>query len=316
MEIFDGHRALFRPLIQPAIALGNFDGVHVGHQRLLGQTVRAAERLGGDALVFTFDPHPASVLAPESAPPLLTPRPRKLELFAAMGLSAAIIEPFTAELAALSPDDFARAILVDVIGARHVVVGYDFAYGNKRAGNAETLRAFGRAHGFEVAIIEPVMAGGVVASSSQVRAFLRQGDMAGARLVLGRDFDVDGLVVRGEGRGRIIGVPTANLHTGGVLLPMPGVYAVRARVQGGEPGALPGCDDAALAVANLGNRPTFGGQDLSLEVHLLDVTADLYGRTLRVEFVERLRGEQRFDGIESLVRQIRTDIDHARIALA
>lgn len=320
MEIFDGHRALFRPLFTPAIALGNFDGVHLGHQRLLSETLDAARRLGGDSVVLTFEPHPAQVLAPHAAPPLLTTRARKLELVAAAGIRACIVEPFTPELARLAPDEFARSILVDIIGARHVVVGYDFTYGHNRAGNADTLQEFGRDHGFAVQVIEPVTVDGVIASSTAVRERVRSGDMAGARPLLGRNYDVDGTVVRGDGRGRSIGIPTANLELGGTLLPARGVYAVRVRIidgdSDGDGDARGGGSQRSATlpgVANLGMRPTFTDREqLTVEVHLLDFSGDLYGRALRVEFVDRLRGEQRFPDVDALVQQIRADIDRAR----
>ncbi len=315
MEIFDGHRALFRPLFDPAIALGNFDGVHRGHQRLLSETRTAAAQLGGDAAVLTFEPHPARLLAPAVAPPLITARSRKLELLAAAGISACIVEPFTRELAALGPDQFLQEIVVDVIRARHVIVGYDFTYGYQRSGTTDTLREFGDRHGFEVTVVEPVSVGGVVASSSVVREFLRRGDLDGAGRILGRAFDIDGRVVRGAGRGRTIGIPTANLRVeNDLVLPKPGVYAVRAHILDGgprDPGStgLPG-------VANLGTSPTFtDGQALSLEVHLLDLgpeDGDLYDRCLRVEFIARLRDEVRFSGVEALLAQIRADIEKAR----
>lgn len=311
MEIFEGHRALFRPLIAPAIALGNFDGVHLGHQRLLGAAVAASRALGGDAVAYTFDPHPAAVLAPAKAPRLITSRARKLELLAETGISACVIEPFTRELAALAPEDFLQEILVEILDARHIVVGYDFTYGRDRAGNTETLRAFGAARGIAVEIIEPVEVAGVVVSSTRVRALVRDGAVAKARALLGRDFDVDGTVVRGDGRGARIGVPTANIAVDSALLPAGGVYAVRAQILDGASRSplLPG-------VANLGTNPTFVDRaELSLEVHLLDTAVDLYGKTMRVCFVERLRGEQRFDGVDALVHQIHADIDRARTIL-
>lgn len=316
MEIFDGHQALFRPLVTPAIALGNFDGVHLGHQRLFGETVAAARRLGGDAVVFTFEPHPTRVLAPHAAPPLLTPLARKLELIAAAGMSACVVEPFTPALAAMSPKEFVEVILVRTMGARHVVVGYDFSYGQRRAGTPETLRQAGPAHGFSVEVIEPVKVGDVVASSTRARALIAEGDMAAVRSLLGRDFDVGGTVVPGDGRGRTIGIPTANLALGEVMLPRPGVYAVRMRILEGDAEAAHG--GAALpGVANLGTRPTFStGQALSFEVHLLDFSGDLYGKKVRVEIVSRLRGEKRFSGPAELVAQIHADIAEGRRRLA
>jgi riboflavin kinase/FMN adenylyltransferase len=310
MEIFDGHRALFRPLFNPAVAIGNFDGVHRGHQRLLAQTVAAAQRLGGDAVVLTFDPHPARVLAPDRAPPALSTRARKLELFAELGISACVVEPFTPELSRLEPEQFLRSILVDVLGARHVVVGYDFVFGHDRSGNTDTLQRFAQSHGFEVEIIAPVAVEQVVASSSRVRSLLGEGLVREAAALLGRDYDVDGTVVHGDGRGASIGVPTANIDGIQCMLPAHGVYAVRLQVLDGAPTdqirALPG-------VANLGRKPTFGADHgLSLEVHVLDFSGDLYGRTVRVGFVERLRGEHRFAGVDALVAQIHADIEQAR----
>ena len=307
MEIFEGHRALFRPLRVPAVAIGNFDGVHLGHQRLLDTAVAAARALGGDAVVFTFEPHPATVLAPQKAPPLLTSLPRKLELLARAGISACVLEPFTRELAEMSPEAFLQSILVETLGARHIVVGYDFTYGRDRAGTAASLRAFGAARGIGVDVIEPVEVNGVVVSSTRVRDLVREGDMPGARALLGRDYDLDGTVVRGDGRGARIGMPTANLAVDSQLLPRAGVYAVRVQL-------LEGADARPVpAVANLGTNPTFVDRtELSLEVHLLDFSGDLYGQRLRVQLVERLRGEQRFSGIDALLQQIRADIERAR----
>jgi riboflavin kinase/FMN adenylyltransferase len=320
MEIFEGHRALFRPLASPSVALGNFDGVHRGHQALLARAIAAARRGGGDAVAFTFDPHPAAVLAPDRAPRLITTRGRKLELLAAAGIDACVVEPFTRALAALSPDDFARTVLCDILGARHVVIGYDFAYGARRAGTPETLAAFGRDHGFSTEIVEPVAIDGVVASSSRIRSCLEAGETAEAAALLGRPFDVDGVVVHGAGRGRTIGVPTANVRVEAEILPAPGVYAVRLqRLQSTEPGTppwLPG-------VANLGTNPTFVTDGaLGLEVHLLDLAptgetrlgprGDLYDQRVRVAFIERQRPEQRFASVDALIAQIQADIARAR----
>jgi riboflavin kinase/FMN adenylyltransferase len=308
VELFEGHRALFRPLQSPAVALGNFDGLHRGHRELLHRARAAADRMGGDAVVYTFEPHPARVLAPDLAPPLITTLDRKLELIADCGIDVAVVEPFTRELASLSPDDFLGTVVVDVLKARHVVVGYDFTYGHKRSGTTETLRASGAKAGFEVEVVDPVTIEGIIASSTKVREFVHEGNLPGARLLLGRNFEVDGVVVKGAGRGASIGVPTANLEVGNTLMPKGGVYAVRVTPLDGESASEP-----MNGVANLGTNPTFVADgNLVLEVHLLDFSGDLYDRRLRVGFIERLRGERRFSGVDELVAQIRADIEHAR----
>ncbi len=313
MEVFDGHRSLLRPLAAPAIAIGNFDGVHAGHRALLAKAVQCAERLGGDAVALTFDPHPARVLAPDLAPALITPRARKLELIAESGIDVCVVEPFTRELAGLEPDDFLDTILVETLRAREVVVGYDFSYGKKRAGTVNALKRYGEEHGFITHVIEPVTVNDLVASSTKVRNFATTGKLDGVRLLLGRDFDVDGTVVKGDKRGRTLGFPTANLRVAAEqLLPSAGVYAVRCRILDD----LTDGDRSYPGVANLGTNPTFVTDgDLSLETHFFDFDRDIYGRRLRVSFVERIRGERRFDGVEELVAQITEDADRARRAL-
>ena len=308
MDVFLGTQTA-RRLRDPVVAIGNFDGVHVGHRQLLDLTRDRARALGGEAGVLTFEPHPAKVLAPALAPPLLCTPARKRELIAEAEMDALVLEPFTPELASLPPETFIADILVARLGAREVVVGYDFTYGRERGGNVTTLAAAGERHGFAVHVVPQVTVHGLVASSTKIREFLHEGNVAGARLLLGRDFDVDGTVVRGAGRGNTIGVPTANIAAEGELLPRRGVYAVRAQVDGG-----PFIDGAA----NLGTNPTFtasaGG--VSLEVHLLQPVGDLYGRRMRVAFHAWLRAEERFPSVDALVAQIRRDIESARTALA
>ena len=199
MDVFPGHRRLTRRLTAPAVTIGNFDGVHLGHQRLLARARAGAAELGGEAVALTFDPHPAAVLAPHLAPRLITPTRRKLELLAAAGLDVCVVEPFDRDLAGLSPDAFARDILAGALGARRIVVGYDFTFGKKRAGNTAMLRDLGRELGFDVEVVEPVTVDGLVASSTRVRAFITEGNLEGARLLLGRDVEIDGVVVRGAG---------------------------------------------------------------------------------------------------------------------
>ncbi|HUH05829.1 MAG TPA: bifunctional riboflavin kinase/FAD synthetase [Kofleriaceae bacterium] len=313
MEIFEGHRALFRPLASPAVAVGNFDGVHLGHQRLIAEAIAAAGDLGGDAVVYTFDPHPARLFAPDRAPALICTRERKLELLAACGVDVCIVEPFTRELASMGPDEFLDQVFRAVLGARCVVVGYDFTFGHQRAGTVDTLRVFGAAHGIDIRVIEPVAADAVVASSTEVRARVTAGDLRGAAALLGRDFDLDGEVVRGAGRGRELGIPTANIDFGASeLIPPLGIYATWVQVLDSD---RP--EHRYAGATSLGTNPTFGaGGARTLEVYLLDFDGDLYGKRLRVGFIERLRGEVAFEGVDALLAEIRDDVRRTRTIFA
>jgi riboflavin kinase/FMN adenylyltransferase len=303
MQVFAGHRALDRALRAPAVAIGNFDGVHRGHQALLAAARAAADAQGGEAVVLTFDPHPISVLMPHLAAPLINTTARKCELLAERGVDATVVEPFVPELANLTADEFVDQVLVDALRARHVVVGWDFHYGAGRTGTTETLRAHGARRGFTVEIVDRVTIDGEPASSTRVRGHLRAGDLAAAEKLSGHGYDVDGVVVHGAKRGRTIGVPTANVAPDGDLLLAPGIYACRL--------------DGRAAVASLGTNPTFVERGkLVLEVHVLDWDGDLYDRRVRVAFITRLRDEAKFDSIDALVDQIRADIADARKHLA
>ena len=293
-----------------AVAIGNFDGVHLGHQALFAQA-----RKRSPSVALTFEPHPARVLAPQYAPPLICVPERKRELIAGCGISNLIEQPFTREFASLAPDAFVSLLLET--GATEIVVGHDFTYGKGRAGSVDTLRAALERGGARLAVVPPVSVDGMVCSSTKVREFVLEGRVEAAAKLLGRPFDLSGEVVRGAGRGRKLGWSTANIRTANELLPEVGVYAVRGRL-------LPG--GAAIAgAANLGLNPTFrsdaalagaaGRPPLSLEVHLIDFARDIYGETLRVEFVERLREERRFPGIDALKAQIADDVRRAKILL-
>jgi riboflavin kinase/FMN adenylyltransferase len=299
----------FRPLglRAPAVTIGNFDGVHRGHRALVGETLARARAAGGEAVALTFDPHPARVLAPARVPAALTTLEQKAELLAELGLDVLAALPFTPEVAALSPEGFAGAVLAGALGAREVIVGEEFRFGRGRSGDAATLARLGGALGFSVGAVPPVMDGGRPVSSSRVREALAEGDVAHAAALLARPHFVDGMVVEGDRRGRTIGVPTANLDTDGAFLPARGVYAGRCRLPGGE---------VRLAVVNVGERPTFGGGAVTIEAHLLDYSGDLYGKRLRLSFAARLRAEQRFGSAEELVAQIRRDVDRARALVA
>lgn len=307
-----------------AVALGNFDGVHLGHRALLTRAAGLAHASGGRAAALTFEPHPAKVLAPALAPPLIDTPEKKLELLAAAGMDVAIVLPFDAALAVTPPGDFAAALLDT--GVVELVVGFDFSYGRARAGGVETLRqaALGRAR---VHVVPPVRldggdGDGLVVSSTRVREFVLAGRVDAAALLLDRPFSLDGVVVKGVGRGRQLGYPTANLATANELMPGLGVYAVRCRLDRRGP--------AIRGAANIGVNPTFrpdvapgespGRTPVSLEVFLIDFPPDgasgeIYERTLRVEFIQRLRPERRFPGVDALKAQIALDVEAARAIL-
>lgn len=287
-----------------AVTVGVFDGLHAGHRAVLARLQRRAEELGGlETAVVTFDPHPLAVVAPEHAPRLLTDIPHRLELLARAGLDLAAVVPFDEEVRLLTPAAFASLVLAEALHARLVTVGEDFRFGHQRVGNVASLAELGNAHGFTAEIL-PLVGGQAPISSTRVRGMVAAGDVEAAAAALGRPHEVRGTVVAGEGRGRTLGFPTANVDLPPDLaVPGTGVYAVRA----GRPGEglLPG-------VANVGTRPTFGGGRSSVEIHLLKGAVDLYGATLRVAFIARLRDERRFAGPADLVAQITADVAAAR----
>ncbi len=291
-----------RDLKGAALCMGNFDGVHLGHVALFREATRH-----GKAAALTFWPHPGKVLQPELAPKLITTQSRKLELMAEAGLAATIVQPFSLEFAHTTREGF-EALLLDTLSVGHLVVGYDFTYGRARAGTVETLREAAAVRGAQVHVVPQVSVEGVVVSSSRVREYILEGRVSAARRLLGRWFDLEGTVVTGQGRGRTIGWPTANVDTPNELRPAAGVYAVRLRLEG-EGGWLGG-------VANIGVKPTFGGSEVTVEAHLFDFQADLYGKRLRVQFIERLRPERRFGSIAELSNQIHRDAETAREVIA
>ncbi len=302
---------------EPCVAIGNFDGVHRGHQALVAAAVTRARERQGTAVVLTFDPHPARVLAPERAPGALTTLAPTAELLASRGADAMTVLTFDAALARLTPAEFASRILAGSLRARRVFVGVGFRFGHRQTGDVATLEALGQDHGFAVEAIVPVSEGSEPISSSRVRDALAAGDVAEARALLGRAYAIDGRVVVGDGRGRTIGVPTANLVSENEVIPARGVYSARCRL-GLDPAAAAPARDAAsfAAVVNVGLRPTFGGTTTTIETHLLAFDGDLYGSPLRLSFEQRLREERRFPDPQALVAQIRDDIARARAQLA
>lgn len=289
------------------VTIGNFDGVHRGHREILARALEGARAHGVELVVLTFEPHPTRILAPDRASPLLTGLDRKLELIAEAGAACTVVQVFDRRFSAQSPREFAREVLLG-LRAREVYIGANFHFGKDRAGNGAVLTALGAELGFAAVVVQPVTSGGETISSSRVRELLAAGDLDRAADLLGRRFDLDGLVVEGDRRGRLLGFPTANLRTVVEALPRDGVYAVRARVLG-----APG-EGWMRGVMNIGVRPTFAA-GRSIEVHLLDVARELYGTTMRIECVARLRDEMRFDGVEALRAQITRDAAEARTVL-
>ncbi|HSM19640.1 MAG TPA: bifunctional riboflavin kinase/FAD synthetase, partial [Hyphomicrobiales bacterium] len=291
------------------VAIGNFDGVHRGHQAVLEATARTAASVAGPMAVMVFEPHPRTFFRPDLSLFRLTPLEVKAHLMSALGVDCLAVLDFDAGLAAVPARDFVADILVRGLGVRHVVIGYDFCFGKARQGNAGLLREMGAELGFGVTVVERVNAHGEDAapySSSEIRCLLQDGRPREAADLLGYWWTVIGEVVEGDRRGRTIGFPTANIRLAGQGEPHLGVYAVRARPVDGAGG------DVWAGVANLGRRPTFEKQDVLLEVNLFDFAGDLYGRKLIVEFVDFLRPEQKFDGLDALKAQIAADAAKAR----
>ncbi|MFN3868867.1 MAG: bifunctional riboflavin kinase/FAD synthetase [Hyphomicrobiaceae bacterium] len=288
------------------LAIGNFDGVHRGHQALLADVRAHAARLGAPAGVMVFEPHPREFFMPDEPHFHLTPMPLKLACFDELGLDVAIVSTFDAALASLSASDFITQQLVERLAPRHVVIGYDFFFGKGRTGTPETMREAGARMGFGVSVIAPVAEGGEVFSSTAIRLKLAQGDIAGAEHALGRLWRVAGVVRGGAKRGTGLGFPTANIALDPGTALAHGIYAVWAEVEG----------ERHAAAAYLGTRPTFDDGAPVLEVFLLDFDGDLYGRELSVSFVAHIRGDRRFDGAEALKTQMQIDCDAARRILA
>lgn len=301
MRVFRGHS---RPVPAPVVlAIGNFDGVHLGHAALLRRLAEIASQRGLAPTVLSFEPHPREFFAPTSAPARLTTLREKLELLAESGATQAMICPFNAAFAALSADAFIEKVLVRGCQVRHLIIGDDFRFGCGRSGDFSLLQAAGQHHGFTVEAMGSVMLDGERVSSSAVRQALAAGNMERAALLLGRPYIIDGQVAHGDKVGRQLGFATANIRIRHNPLPMTGVFAVEVGGLGERP--LPG-------VANLGIRPTVGGTRPLLEVHLFDFDRDIYGAHISVRFVHKLRDEQRFPNFDALKAQIAADAAAAR----
>jgi riboflavin kinase / FMN adenylyltransferase len=289
---------------QPVLALGNFDGVHRGHRKILERVRRVAGERGATSVVMTFDPHPPRVVRPDKAPPLLMTKAQKLEAIADAGVQGAAIVRFTTALSRWDPETFVRTVLVDWLRVGEVWVGANFLFGHDRAGNFSMLRVLGGRLGFKAEKIDPVRYKDFVVSSTRVRRLVSEGRVDEAGALLGHQYFVDGIVMRGDQRGRTLGFPTSNLCTENELLPPHGVYATTARV---GPLVYP-------SVTNIGTRPTVDESGRTVvETHIFGFDRDLYGQSIRIGFVQRLRDERRFESLDALRAQIDADCQRARV---
>lgn len=306
MEIVRGLES-YPPDSPPSVvALGAFDGIHLAHQKILATARARARALGVIALALTFEPHPLVILQPERAPIPITEPSENLARIAAQGVDVTVVVPFTLEFSLIEAEAFVRDVLCHRLKAREVVVGFNHTFGRGARGDARLLVEFGPKYGFVVRVIPPLSVDGVAVSSSAIRVALGAGDVARARRFLGHPYTVRGRVLRGKGRGRQLGFPTANLKPERELILAPGVYAARATWEGGSAGA----------VVNVGVRPTFGEGEYWVEAYLLEFSDDLYDKVLALDFLDRIRPEQKFPDAEALRAQVARDVARAAQLLA
>lgn len=303
MQVIRGIEKL--PIENTVITIGNFDGVHIGHQKIFDYVKRKALNINGKSLVITFHPHPIKVLFKEHPLRLITTTDDKLKLIEKCGIDITVLISFTHEFAQIEAEDFVREILVDKLNAKWVVVGYDYRFGKGRKGDRELLKRLGTTYDFKVKVLKAYKKKGKILSSTGVRKALTEGNIREANLFLGRAYHIDGKVIKGAGRGSsILGYPTANIEPFQEIIPKEGVYAVRV--------TLPHLSKTYKGVANIGKNPTFGNKNLSYEVHIFDFMENLLGKDIRVHFIERLRDEKKFSSPHELKQNIANDIEEAK----
>jgi riboflavin kinase/FMN adenylyltransferase len=307
MKTIVGLKNIQQPLKNPALTIGNFDGVHLGHQVLYQRVKEWARKLDGESVVMTFHPHPMRILVPENDLSFITSHERKMELIAACGIDTAIVIPFRRDFAQISARDFVEKILVGTIGVKAIVVGHDYRFGRKREGDIDYLTRLGVEFRFAVDIVPAIQIDGMLVSSTKIRQLVKGGQLQDASRLLGRPYEVTGTVIKGRDRGgRLLGFPTANVKVSDKACPKGGVYAVQVLVKG----------KTYRGAANLGYNPTFADTEFSVEVFILDFHENIYDERITVRFVERLRDEKRFSGVEELKEQIHLDVQKARDILA
>ncbi|MFA4910144.1 MAG: bifunctional riboflavin kinase/FAD synthetase [Desulfobacteria bacterium] len=302
MEIIRGTANLKKKFNTPVITIGNFDGIHLGHQKIFKDVKRRSSELKGDSIVYTFEPHPLNILFPHKKVPLITSFSEKIKLIEESGIDFVICEDFTPEYANLSPRQFVKDILLDKIGVKAVFVGHDYAFGKGRKGNIDTLKQLGEELVFEVHVVDAVKVDAILVSSTKIRDTIQKGDVKKVAGFLGRSYSISGKVEKGKSRGKGLGFPTANLKSVEEICPKPGIYAVHVSYR----------DQPYQGVVNIGFNPTFKDKTLSIEVYILKFNKDIYDEYIKISFVERLRDEKAFDSPETLVEQIKKDVEMAR----
>ena len=306
MKIFDHLDKIREPFKNAVITIGNFDGVHIGHQALFHEVIEKAEAIDGTSIAMTFEPHPIRVLKQNGHPPLITLYEQKAELIERTGIDVLICVPFNKAFASMSADQFITHLLVKKLGMKAIVVGEDYSFGQNREGNIDMMKAFAHDYGFEVIVANWIKASKGIAdriSSTRIRELVMEGHMAEAEKMLGRNYQIRGRVVTGRDRGgKLLGIPTANINLHDELCPKTGIYAVTVEIEGRQHNG----------VANIGYSPTFEDHEFTVEVHILDFNANIYGEKIRVNFIKRIRDEIKFSNISELIDQIKMDIAAAR----
>jgi riboflavin kinase/FMN adenylyltransferase len=310
MKIIDRLENITRPFKNAVITIGNFDGVHIGHQALFHEVVEKADVIGGTSIAMTFNPHPIRVLQKNNNPPLITLHEQKIELIERAGIEVLICIPFTEQFASISAEDFIKDLLINKIGMKAIVVGKDYTFGKNREGNLAFLKSFASQLGYEVIVADWIKATQNVSeriSSTKIRELVMSGKVEPARKMLGRHYQIRGRVVKGRDRGgKLLGIPTANINLQDELCPKTGIYAVTVEYNNG----------IYNGVANIGYSPTFDDNQFTVEVHLLDFAENIYNKKIRVNFIERIRDEKKFGNISELKEQINQDIETAKRILA
>ena len=310
MKIIDHLDKISKPFSNAVITIGNFDGVHIGHQALFHEVIETAENIGGTSIAMTFEPHPIRVLKQNGHPPLITLYEQKAELIERTGMDVLICIPFTQEFAALTAQEFIRDLLVGTIGMKAIVVGKDYSFGKNREGDIALLKSYAPEYGFKVIVAGWIKASKDLAdriSSTRIRELISDGLMAQAEKMLGRHYQIRGQVVTGRDRGgKLLGIPTANINLNDELCPKTGIYAVTVEYGGKQ----------YKGVANIGYSPTFEDHEFTVEVHIFDFNSNIYGENIRVNFIQRIRDEIKFSSISELIDQIQGDIATAREILA